>query len=228
MRMMRTNAAVVLTAAVAVVAHKPIALFGPAKSPERRRDTGPAHVGAVLATAAVLVIDSEKAWVCLAAADTLSAIRLNHQGAVLDISQAVTLQNRRLVLVIMVLGALSDALSGLPLHAHAILSLTRGKEFQIRLPLFLSSRLLPIFATEVNLVKALFLSLDLLGGEQLTSFHSRMLTHLELAINETASRYRRAQQYAAGPYLEMFSREHRPGWDAWGLEVGKFDQKEAA
>lgn len=40
--------------------------------------------------------------------------------------------------------------------------------------------------------------------------------------------YRRAQQYAAGPYLEMFSREHRPGWDAWGLEVGKFDHKEAA
>ena len=40
--------------------------------------------------------------------------------------------------------------------------------------------------------------------------------------------YRRAQQYACGPYLEMFSREHRPGWDAWGLETGKFDQKEAA
>ena len=40
--------------------------------------------------------------------------------------------------------------------------------------------------------------------------------------------YRRAQQYAAGPYLEMFSRQSRPGWDAWGLEVGKFDQKEAA
>lgn len=40
--------------------------------------------------------------------------------------------------------------------------------------------------------------------------------------------YRRAQQYACGPYLEMFSREHRPGWDAWGLETGKFDQKEGA
>jgi N6-adenosine-specific RNA methylase IME4 len=40
--------------------------------------------------------------------------------------------------------------------------------------------------------------------------------------------YRRAQQYAAGPYLEMFSRESRPGWDSWGLEAGKFDKKEAA
>jgi N6-adenosine-specific RNA methylase IME4 len=40
--------------------------------------------------------------------------------------------------------------------------------------------------------------------------------------------YRRAQQYAAGPYLEMFSRESRPGWDSWGLEAGKFDSKEAA
>jgi N6-adenosine-specific RNA methylase IME4 len=40
--------------------------------------------------------------------------------------------------------------------------------------------------------------------------------------------YRRAQQYAAGPYLELFSRETRSGWDHWGLEAGKFDVKEAA
>lgn len=26
-----------------------------------------------------------------------------------------------------------------------------------------------------------------------------------------------------GPYLEMFSRETRPGWSHWGLEAGKFD-----
>jgi N6-adenosine-specific RNA methylase IME4 len=32
----------------------------------------------------------------------------------------------------------------------------------------------------------------------------------------------RAQQYAAGPYLEMFARERRPGWDAWGNETTKF------
>ncbi len=40
--------------------------------------------------------------------------------------------------------------------------------------------------------------------------------------------YRRAQEYAAGPYLEMFSRQSRPGWDSWGAETGKFDVKEAA
>jgi N6-adenosine-specific RNA methylase IME4 len=34
--------------------------------------------------------------------------------------------------------------------------------------------------------------------------------------------YHRARQYAAGPYLELFARQARPGWDAWGNEVGKF------
>lgn len=33
----------------------------------------------------------------------------------------------------------------------------------------------------------------------------------------------RIQRYAEGPYLEMFARSSAPGWDAWGLEVGKFD-----
>lgn len=36
--------------------------------------------------------------------------------------------------------------------------------------------------------------------------------------------YERAQQYAAGPYLELFSRQSRPGWDHWGNETGKFDR----
>lgn len=31
-----------------------------------------------------------------------------------------------------------------------------------------------------------------------------------------------------GPYLELFARARRQGWDAAGREVGKFDQKEAA
>lgn len=38
--------------------------------------------------------------------------------------------------------------------------------------------------------------------------------------------YRRAQQYASGPYLELFSRQRRDGWDCWGAETDKF--KEAA
>ena len=32
----------------------------------------------------------------------------------------------------------------------------------------------------------------------------------------------RIEQYAEGPYLEMFSRRSRPGWQVWGKEAGKF------
>jgi N6-adenosine-specific RNA methylase IME4 len=39
--------------------------------------------------------------------------------------------------------------------------------------------------------------------------------------------YRRVERYCAGPYLDLFSRESRTGWDAWGDELGKFDQREA-
>lgn len=39
--------------------------------------------------------------------------------------------------------------------------------------------------------------------------------------------YRRAQQYAAGPYLELFSRQPRDGWDAWGNEPDKFAKEVA-
>lgn len=31
----------------------------------------------------------------------------------------------------------------------------------------------------------------------------------------------------AGPYVELFAREARPGWDAWGNEVGKFQPEVA-
>lgn len=34
----------------------------------------------------------------------------------------------------------------------------------------------------------------------------------------------RAKLYCEGPYLELFSRERRPGWDSWGNEVGKFGE----
>lgn len=32
----------------------------------------------------------------------------------------------------------------------------------------------------------------------------------------------RIQQLVAGPYLELFARERRPGWDAWGNETDRF------
>jgi N6-adenosine-specific RNA methylase IME4 len=34
--------------------------------------------------------------------------------------------------------------------------------------------------------------------------------------------YERVNKYAAGPYLELFSRTPRPGWDAWGDQMGTF------
>jgi N6-adenosine-specific RNA methylase IME4 len=33
----------------------------------------------------------------------------------------------------------------------------------------------------------------------------------------------RVSELAAGPYVELFSRQNRPGWDVWGLDAGQFD-----
>ena len=35
--------------------------------------------------------------------------------------------------------------------------------------------------------------------------------------------YPRVERYSEGPYLELFSRQSRPGWTTWGLEATKFD-----
>ena len=35
--------------------------------------------------------------------------------------------------------------------------------------------------------------------------------------------FARVARYCDGPYVELFARERRPGWDAWGDEVGKFN-----
>lgn len=35
--------------------------------------------------------------------------------------------------------------------------------------------------------------------------------------------YERIERLVDGPFLEMFARQTRPGWDSWGDEVGKFD-----
>ena len=34
--------------------------------------------------------------------------------------------------------------------------------------------------------------------------------------------YARVQQYCAGPYLDLFARERRPGWDCWGDQANMF------
>jgi len=38
----------------------------------------------------------------------------------------------------------------------------------------------------------------------------------------------RIQQFCAGPYVELFSRQPRPGWDSFGNEVTKFSPQVAA
>jgi N6-adenosine-specific RNA methylase IME4 len=35
--------------------------------------------------------------------------------------------------------------------------------------------------------------------------------------------HERIERLVAGPYLELFARQSRPGWTCWGNEVGKFD-----
>jgi len=35
--------------------------------------------------------------------------------------------------------------------------------------------------------------------------------------------FRRVERYCSGPYLELFARERRPNWDAWGDEADKFN-----
>lgn len=36
-------------------------------------------------------------------------------------------------------------------------------------------------------------------------------------------RYERLERLAAGPYVELFSRTTRPGWDVWGDQSGRFN-----
>ena len=36
--------------------------------------------------------------------------------------------------------------------------------------------------------------------------------------------HERIERLVAGPYLELFARQTRPGWISWGNEVNKFDQ----
>ena len=36
--------------------------------------------------------------------------------------------------------------------------------------------------------------------------------------------YDRIEEYCDGPYLELFARQERPGWTAWGNETTKFNE----
>ena len=37
----------------------------------------------------------------------------------------------------------------------------------------------------------------------------------------------RIERLVAGPYLELFARQQRPGWDCWGNETRKFGEYDA-
>ncbi len=37
--------------------------------------------------------------------------------------------------------------------------------------------------------------------------------------------HERIERLVAGPYLELFARQSRPGWTTWGNEATKFDSK---
>jgi N6-adenosine-specific RNA methylase IME4 len=40
--------------------------------------------------------------------------------------------------------------------------------------------------------------------------------------------YRRIERFCAGPRIELFARERRPGWISWGDEIDRFDATPAA
>ncbi len=42
-----------------------------------------------------------------------------------------------------------------------------------------------------------------------------------------AETYERIERLVAGPYLELFARQTRNGWDSWGNETTKFDSEAA-
>jgi N6-adenosine-specific RNA methylase IME4 len=37
--------------------------------------------------------------------------------------------------------------------------------------------------------------------------------------------HERIERLVAGPYVELFARQRRPGWDCWGNEVDKFNER---
>lgn len=68
----------------------------------------------------------------------------------------------------------------------------------------------------------------LLGTIGKPAIQSRAVRNLIVAPVREHSRkpedqYAMVEALFAGPYLELFSRTSRPGWDAWGNETGKFE-----
>ncbi len=64
------------------------------------------------------------------------------------------------------------------------------------------------------------------GGEDTAPLVERVL--VVAAVQEHSRKpdevYERIAALVPGPYLELFARARREGWEAWGDEVGRFDQ----
>lgn len=50
-----------------------------------------------------------------------------------------------------------------------------------------------------------------------------LITHQREHSRKPTEIYERIEALFEGPYLELFARTQRPGWDCWGLEVDKFN-----
>jgi N6-adenosine-specific RNA methylase IME4 len=49
--------------------------------------------------------------------------------------------------------------------------------------------------------------------------HEVILAPVGRHSEKPAEAYRRIERYCAGPYLELFARQHREGWSCWGDEL---------
>ena len=62
--------------------------------------------------------------------------------------------------------------------------------------------------------------------------HGDVRQLLEAPVREHSRKpdevYGRIERLYCGPYIELFARTERPGWQSWGNEVGKFAAQEAA
>lgn len=62
---------------------------------------------------------------------------------------------------------------------------------------------------------------------QCAAVHEIILAPIREHSRKPVEQYERIERFAEGPYVELFARQSRPGWDSWGLEKGKFDAEAA-
>lgn len=150
---MWADPAVVLTAAIAVVAHQPVSILGPAATPKISSYAGPSTMRTMFSAASVLMIDCEESWVSFAATDAFPAVGFDHQSAGLNVSCPVALKNRFSIGVIVGRRGRSGFLSALLRHARPVFACPRCKKFKISFTFLLPARVLDLFSPKVNVVK---------------------------------------------------------------------------